>query len=238
MNCTKEYQVAITAPATDYLWWKMEEANGNRIDSINGKILVPGLTGAATLNSAAGKILLGANAVVSLGEVAFLDMPNATGLPYVTGNGWTLVGWFNWTGLNETTTLFGVFSNTGAYWAQAQGFPIGNFFIKSSDPAGNTATPIPPNGWNFFILEFVPSTGKLRWEINRNGTVTELAVNQPANGSPIDVFLDFYGTTMTVPATESWIWDEIGFFPINLTVAQKDYLYNAGAGRTSPIVLP
>lgn len=236
MNCSKPFRISITG-SSNYLWWKMEEPNGNRTDSVQGKVLVATLNGTGSVNSAAGKILLGADAQVSQGDLAFLDMANSTGLPYVTGSGWTLVGWFNWAGLNESTTLFGVFSNTGAYWAQAQD-PINGFFIKSSDPAGNAVTPTPPNGWNFFILEYVPSTGKLRWEINRNGTFTELAVNQPANASPIDVFLDLYGTTIVTPATVDWIWDEIGFFPINLTDAQKDYLWNLNNGRTSPIVLP
>lgn len=236
MSCSKEFQIEITAP-TDYLWWKMEEPNGNRTDAIQSKILAPGLFGTGSMNSAAGKILLGADAQVSLGDVAFLDT-TAGSIPYVTGQGWTLLGWFNWAGINESTTLFGVIGSVGNYWAQAQGPLVNDFLLKSTDPAGNISVPIPPNGWNFFILEYVPGTGKLQWEINRNGTIGQLAANEPANGTAMDIFLDLYGTTIVTPATVNWIWDEIGYFPINLTNAQKDYIYNGGAGRTSPISLP
>lgn len=231
MTCEKNLSITINGPS-DFQYWECEEAAGNRVDAVQSAPLVPFTAGAGSVNRVAGKINFGVQLLCPGADQAFIDQTVGTGLTYTTGQGITLAGWFNYTALTDGTISFGfLLGARGLLFLGSTG--LGGCFLEDTSPFGITAIPTPSTGaWHFFVLEYVPGTG-LRWEIDRNGAISTRAAAEFANGSNIILGFDLDDLIGT-----AWTFDELGFFPQVLTNAQKDYLFNSGAGRTMPIVLP
>jgi hypothetical protein len=108
-------------------------------------------------------------------------------------------------------------------------------------PDNQTTVTIPSNsGWHFFLLDFEPNPnesgiGTWRLQFDNTGEVYSVVGSAPVNVFDIgfEGFLqgDDQGSITTT-------FDELSMFPMQLTPAQKDFLYNSGAGRTWPFTLP
>lgn len=235
MICEKPLQIVVTE--NDFEFWPMEEAAGNRIDAVMSAPLVPSATGTGSVNQVAGKIAFAAELDSPTGGTANLDQTLGTGFPYVTGDGITVAGWFNGDLIpTDGSAGFGFFGSsfTMAFSASTD---LGGCVLIGGDPFGFTPIPSPSMGaWHFFILELVPGLGQFQWEIDRNGVVSTQASNQWPNGEGITLALNLVASL--VQPGMAWAFDQTFFAPYLLTTAQKDYLWNGGAGRTMPIVLP
>lgn len=233
MNCSKPLSITINAPPADYEWWQMEEAAGNRVDGIMGKLLIPAVAGTGSVDRVPGKVNFAAQLSCPGADQAFLDQVAGTGLDYTTGQGITLCGWFNYDVIPDASFGMGFFS-AGVEMYFGASTAIGFCFLETLNPFSLTPIPTPSAGaWHFFTLEYDPAAGATKWEIDRSGVVSTVVCPEFTNGDNISLIFEL--DTLTA---SNWILDEIACFPMPLNAAQKDYLWNSGNGRTIPIVLP
>lgn len=227
MNCTKDYRIKITSNLpTPVLWWKMEEAAASdRIDQVVGAVL----NQANSPSQAPGKI----------NNCAKFDPPagNSDGMvgtgpswPYA-GGGLTVVGWFLYE--NETvsnTQLIFKIKDAASFFTGIQNDTADASFHLNATAGGDTMITTPtPAVWHFFVMEY--SGGVFSLEFDRNGTIFSVASPSPALASNITLYCacgNGGGGALT------WSIDEVGVFDGLLTSAQKDSLYNSGAGVTYP----
>lgn len=228
MQCSKN--LSLTVVSTDYQYFPMEEVAGNRVDVIQGSALVPAVFGAASIARVAGKINFAAALICPGADQATLEEVAGTGLTYVPADGITLSGWFNYDVLTDGTIVLG-FDGPSRNLLFLGSTSIGGCFLEQTNPVSFDPIPTPSAGaWHFFVLEY--SGGTLRWEIDRNGIISSKACLDLGAGNVHLVF------QLDDVSGSQWAFDEISFWPQILTNAQKDYLWNGGAGRTVPIVLP
>ena len=221
-----------------FLYWTMDNVDptsGDRIDSSQGVHLVPGTINGGVISSVAGKI---SNAAELYAPDNLLSSSGSTlstalsSIPY-TGNGVTLTGWLRaseptvgatyrlYLTVAETTLpgplgLFGAFDGYNALYVQ-----------------GSAETPISYSAdvWHFFVLEFNEAAGEISIQFD-GGSATSLASTPPLTNFHFVVECTGTSSTFTLAL------DEVGLFPFVLTSAQKEFLYNYGAGRSYPFTLP
>lgn len=230
MICAKDLSITIGG---DFQYFPMEEAGaGDRVDVIQGAHLVPQNFGGAVAQ-VAGKVAFGAELS---GGTVFLNETISAGLTYDITKGITLAGWFNYSGLVSGDGIGIGWRENGAVddMAFLGYFDLGGFLLTVPFPNSTAAIPTPLAGvWHFFILDYDPNTGLLSIEFDRNGVVSTLVSGSYADGVKLDIIISLDGAGAVTVAV-----DEILFIGQILTVAQRDYLWNGGAGRTVPITLP
>lgn len=236
ITCTKEFALEI-APA-DLIpanWWKLEEAAGDRTDSIDSAILT-------TFGNAP------TNIVGLIGDGSYHEPPSIfTGsilgssgadpkLAY-EGNGFEIVGSFridakgandgfqvNYSGDAFTILLF------------ASNVPAGEVYMDCrGDSTGYETITIPlviTNGtWYFFRLTFNSVTGKFSVQINADAPVEGVVVHTLAAKPSGQLFLTALPSSGGVLKMR---FDEVGIFQENLNAAQVAAVYNGGLRRTFP----
>lgn len=248
--CTKSMSIVV---AGNYLFWKMEEASGNRVDSIQSVALVPFTTvGGNTVTGPSGKILNGVLLTKvngSVGTHVGLLTALTPKLAYTTGASFTIAGWARRTvsalGQPEPHLELNLYddaigSNLIATASLNEVLGTAQFFILSNDPFGfdnvNVATGHAVGTFFFFALVFNGATGAISGQIDGGGLQTGaggVSMNNCAAGT-----FQVQSSGPAPAVSNACQFDEIGFWPLALTQAQVTYLYNAGAGRTSPITLP
>lgn len=249
-TCTKDYQILVSG---GYMFWKMEEAGGNRVDSIQSVALVPFTTvGGNTVTGPAGKILNGVLLTKVTGSVG-LHVGLATALvapfAYVAGDSFSIVGWARRTSgtvaepeINLTLDLYD--DAIGSNWLTTiilnETLGTAQFFILDNVGAGfsnvNVATGHAVGTFFFFALLYDGATGLVSGQIDGGGLQVGAGVANLLTAPFGTLLLHSAGPAPAV--SNAMQFDEVGFFPVLLTQAQVNYLYNAGAGQTSPIVFP
>lgn len=230
-TCSRNYSIAVSPPVVPitYQYWRFSEAAGNRIDSIQGAVMIPQAFDGATITRIAGKVAWGLQLSCPINSSAQIEELPGQGLTYTGTDGLTLCGWINYDVLTDGSIGIAMISQVASSMFLSGSSPAGFFMFGT----GVVAAPTPPAGvWNFFILE-IDNAGGFSFEINRDGNVTTLAGQSFPDGDDITVAIflsDISGST--------WQFSELGFFQTILTATQKDYLYNGGVGRTLPLSMP
>lgn len=239
-TCSKD--LSLTVSATGFGWWEMEEAAGDRIDSIEGIHLAQ--TGAigGGVTRVAGKINFAAqiSATGAVGDTIRLTGNGVTGIECpMAVDGMTLCGWLRRTGDALDTVLgLNTYGEAGA-WQMGLTCADLNVWSFFSPDFASTVVATPTGAWQFFIIDFDPGTGLCSFEWDRNGTVYTVLNSDPV---PATIKMALRGSCKgrTPAGTTTAILglDEVAIFPFVLTTAQKNYVWNSGSGRTLPISLP
>lgn len=208
--------------------------------------MTPIVTPPNTATATAGKIINGALFTKSAGN------GNTTGyqtgivaaLAY-TGTGLSFCGWARRTaGLaNQLLAVsYQAFADAGGVTSNGSlGMNDGNNFFELD---GLTTVPfnictigearVSVLGTFFFFCCRLNIDGTITYQINGNAPVTSVCLTSIPD-SPFGQFRFQYGFFNPAGAGQ---FDEMAFFPFALNAAQIAYIYNGGAGRTTPITLP
>lgn len=114
----------------------------------------------------------------------------------------------------------------------------GNWVLTFDTGVQSTFTKAGDGGtFQFHVMTYDAVTGDMTWEINRAGKTTLNHAPVVGNigttgGAAFNAVLGDLADTQITAVDEWGVWEGI------LTDPQLDYLYNAGAGRTWPLVFP
>lgn len=249
--CTKTYQIVVadSGPTADYSWWKFEESSDSpRVDSVRSLNLAVAPSGDGQCASEPaliddGMLLygLGAEGSVFVGRaVSPLLAPGATGATYC---GWFRVNalasagsvvdiaWVGYTGEDFTAMMDLVLrlSVSQAFCYVAGGANTQVLFDGGAFP--------PLGEWVFFAMVFDVVAGQVKVYTGLSGTLTgPFTVAQASTCE--EAYVQISIVLNPGAGTPSLTFDEFGWFNAALSLSQLEYLYHAGAGRTSPIVFP
>lgn len=237
--CYKSYSVDVASATQAY--WAMEGANPlSQPDSVTGMALAKWSGVDAHFSKQPGII----GECVQIHDVgAVVDASQSPDDPILkfNGVGFTLVIWINFTlvapllgvsnfgldytfdqnAINYASSLVNV--GAGNWTATFNGFPL----LSLPSAAG----------WHFLVLSLDIGLGRLGFDIDQSGMIFSPIV-APAPGPNVSGQIDV-GVSLINPAEEViFQYDELALFDRILTAAQLNYLYNAGAGRTWPVILP
>lgn len=246
MNCTKDFQIKIAAPTYNGLYWPFDEPTGNRIDSAQGVILSP--VGAGLYKDGPGH-------VGNCWQSDFANEFQATGLDMSAGGAITalgnsgqsvsLWGWSqNVAATTEVANRITFHQNNSAIFGDTAGFwsIILDTLTGVAQMATNTAPAITLpiadfTQWNFIVGLWDAATN--RCGISVNGSAVSWGAAGGAMLNRAWGTIDYFIVPGGVAPIPQGGFDEVGVLPTQLlTDPQIAYLYNAGAGRTWPIVLP
>lgn len=239
--CYQTYSVDVALVAQ--AWWTMENASPvTQPDSVHSLFLTRATGNVADFNKVLGIIGEG-EAIQPTGAIAsVLSIVNQPDLKF-NGVGMTLTLWMNFTDViptpnNSFVLVNYVFDQNGLFYTLT--------LSRSSASAYNwrvflngvpLITKASAAGWHFFVLTFNAATGVVGFDIDQAGMSFQFAV-VPAAGPNIAGDIQLNVTTLAGANELNVIFDEVALFPRILTLAQLNYLYNAGAGVTWPITLP
>lgn len=248
MTCSKSLSIAITEPVMGE-WWAFETSpSANQIGAINGTPLLPHGT---AMQSTAGKILNGARmrSVNGATDFSYFDSAASANLLY-DGNGATAYGWIFFDNGAPAIQLMVHqydFYDAGAVRVGLMGWEFNGFaslmtvYVQSFPGAYSefTFALAPTNGtWMFYRLFYDHVTKQVGLQLD-NGIIrrsTAGVVTLPASATGLVAVMSFRATGALGANTA--ILDEVGFFPRFHSDAQASFVYNGGAGRTWPFVLP
>lgn len=217
-------------------WWKMNECSTTvRRDSIGTADLTASVV-SGTIDCIAGKV---GNASVGTGANVNLQS-TSTELKYFN-NGMTVFGWFKMDAFGSSSNLFVDYDFTfggsvdlirlrGQYPASPS--TDVTFTLSenvSADPITSFVVPNAVGQWLFFIITHNGANGSLTLEI-KNGSNTYVSTSPTSwiPGVHTNATIFFYGSS--APR----YFDECGIIYRILTRAEKDFLWNGGAGRSWP----
>lgn len=256
ISCTKPLSITVTGPvsSTDYLWWKMEETLLNdRVDSIHAQALECGTTRPENITRGTGKINFGlrliGDSVPTTGTISQLSQAHySSAIAFDPIKGMTATGWLRFSiyadpigGAQDIDFVKVLYQNTGnvIQFSLHLQFDTGITTVFAKANATNVILlSVPPATgiWYFFRLWYDPATSKISIQLNMSTTATSAVV---PFGADIAGLVQINVTTAgTVGTTADFILDEVSIWNRMLTTTEANYLYNGGAGRTSPIVFP
>lgn len=239
--CTKAFTITIEAIAfSPSNWWKLEEAAGDRVDSIGGADLPP--AGIAPTN-APGVIANGSLHSPTLFTASSLFHPAQTVLMKYDGLGMDWCGWFRMNNFIASNDL-----NVGYIFPGYIPFLFETFVSANKvqvtvrgDATGPETIEFPivivDGEWYFWRVYFDQATGKWGLQI---ASEFDLALPAAVEGTIVHtVSAQVSGqvtlsSRITAAPTYTCQFDETGMFQVKLTDAQIDQVFNGGAGRTFP----
>lgn len=243
--CTKAFTLTIEALAfSPSNWWKLEEASGNRTDSIRGAILgefgvtpvtsVPGVIGNGSLHGPA-TIFSGAS-LSSAGQDPLLAYE---------GNGCELVAWFKMDIQNSTDSCRGQYFSFGAttfFLTWETVLDLG--FVKlelGADGITNEEIDFPitinDGEWYFVRVYYDAATGLGGIQV---ASEFDAALPPAVEGVVVHNFQVVADARVSFGAVFSAVpnfytaFDEVGVFQLKMTDGQAAQVFNGGAGRTFP----
>ena len=218
-------------------WWKLDEASGTRVDSVtataNDLTDNNTVTNAAGIAGQAGQFTLANseylsradNASLSCGDIDFswacwvyADSLPATVGPIVTKD-------MSGGGLREYSLIWaGSAANRFRFTAFVA---VDSGQIVNADTFGAPST----GTWYFLVVWHDATANTVNIQVN-DGTADSTATAGALQAESTATFA--IGSRAINGFTEFWNGriDEVGFWKRTLTVAERTYLYNAGAGRT------
>lgn len=247
VTCSKEFSldVAPSSSLVPVLYYKFEEASGDRVDSVSGKLIVPTETGGGVLNRIAGVRDFAAQcftASASVREAALEQATIADGFIY-TGTPLTLTGWFKYDGIfpvdfvGFSQIIFGLDwgGDVNAKW-QVYTEPFADQ-MKLNGGSGVTVLLATPSqaAWHFYVIEYNLVTNELSIEIDRNGIIYTVTPSEvPIVGDALNFFVT--SKNQNRPVDTYVATDETGLFDFLLSDAEKDLLYGSGTPPAYPFV--
>lgn len=230
-SCEKAFSLTVNS-STDMEFWDMEELAGNRLDSVHGAPMVPAVVG-GSVNRVAGKVNFAVQLLLAGTSAARLHQTGGTGFPFAIATGMTMCGWVNITTVADGGMGFGFHTGPTTPETSLGVFEDSGTWYLFQAPGDLTPIATPAFGsWQFFILELL-TNGTMQLEFNRSTVFESVPVTPPADGTNITLVMEIGDAVQG-----DWAFDEIGLFPFVLSTAQKNYIWNSGNGRGSPIVLP
>lgn len=157
------------------------------------------------------------------------------------GVGFTLIAWINFTlvapmlGVSTFGLSYDFDQNAINYNASLVNLGAGNWTATFNGfPLLSRASAA---GWHFLVLTLDIGLARLGFDIDQTGAIFS-PIAPPAPGPNVSGLIVAY-VSLINPAEEVIAqYDEVALFDRILTAAQLNYLYNAGAGRTWPVILP
>ena len=210
-------------------YWNMDEASGNRADSVGSLTL----TDTNTVTSAAG--LISTAASFDRNNQEYFNT-NSTSLAN-PGADWTFNCWAYFTNTTSNKEFFSKFESAGNQKSFI--FRLGSderfdLFISSDglnlDTTVNGTATLSVSTWYMITLEYTSPNG---WKAYINGSGT---ADIDTTGSMYTSTAKTYiGANVDLTST-TWdgLLDEVGFWSRVLTDSERTELYNAGAGKTYP----
>ena len=242
MNCSKDYRITIAAPAYNGLYWPFDEPSGDRIDSVIGAILSPG--GGVSKDGPGHVGNCWQSDFANEFQAVTLTMADAITQLGNSGLSVSLWAWFqNVDALTEVANRIVYHQNFSSNIGDTDGFwflrtsTFDGLALMQTSTAPSVSLPITDmTQWNLVVGLWDAATN--RCGISLNGSAISWGgAGTPMNNRPFGS-IDYAvspGGTLPIP---SGGFDEAGVLLDLLTDTQIAYLYNAGAGRTWPIILP
>lgn len=212
-------------------YWKLDEASGNRADSVGANTL----TDNNTVTSTTGKVGSAADFEVdnseslSISDNAVLSMGNID---------FTLAGWVmldTKTAIRAVIAKYTTVGNQREYMVRYESATDRFVFRVSADGVNNTAVSADNLGspstdaWYFIVAWHDAAADTINIQVN-NG-----AANSTAHATGVlDGTSVFYLGSREGTDFFDGLIDETGLWKRALTAAERAYLYNGGAGRTYP----
>ncbi len=203
-----------TAPSH---WWSMDEPNfyNNRADSAGSLTLVPHLEVAASNPS--GSAIVGAGMLVNSGG----------GFDFA--GSWTLTGWMmlSQSANDGNLDLLLATNSTDATQVEAKSEASG-FHVRLGGSRSSVGDVLVENEWCFIAATFDEPGNVLK--LYQNGV---LKSTSSSGAKPTGTFggVIHIGTATSVPYKYAYV-DAVALFAAVLTLAEVEWLYNSGAGRS------
>jgi hypothetical protein len=222
------------APASPLLtglssYWKLDEASGNRLDSVGSRTMTP----QNGVSAIAGKISNCA-AFAGTGNDQLVTGIDASLTAIDWSLGFSVTGWMYIPGAyTARTTVLSKFAAGNADWAlftnSVASLRMSVFdSVSGSSDAINT-TSLVADTWYFFAGRYNPSTKKAEFSLNGGSWNLGAALtNVPKNVRQI-LIINGYAATYGVCRV-----DEVGLWTRYLSDAEVTELYNGGAGLAYP----
>lgn len=234
--CTKDYSVNILP--SNFYYWTLDEASGNRIDSVAG-IPLKYTSGVDTVNV----FLSGDLAMIARGVHLFTTPGNSGSLgPRLDSNpiphsgsfaGFSLAFWFNMTSIDVNDhILYLTFDDLSSVQFQVGAAPA----VRFQDSLGfvmSLGFGVALGSWRFVHIFYDRATlaGGFSFNNGLPATIGPLNYSSAIGSALISTIARTNGSAV--------YFDEMALkHGSEFTAAQVTYLYNGGSGRTWPIVLP
>jgi hypothetical protein len=239
-SCAKSFSITVSAvPPLD--WWQLDEAaNGTRFGSVNAIPLIC----SASVTSVAGGKYGNATALNSTSPGSSQSCGNtaapAAGMAYA-GNG---IDAFIWLAIDTASTsdtiLLLNFSDSHGTTVWFMRFTIRNPTSITYDMTGGSSGAIALGSsaaYRLLEIWYNPSTARLGLRINDGAIMDQNIAVGPVPPVTVEgaVSITYDRITAGTSAANAC---ELAVYPTILSVAQRAYIYNAGAGRTWPVTLP
>ncbi len=219
-------------------YWKLDEASGNRADSVGSNTLVDTntvLAGTGKINNAADfeaanteYFTLADNASISIGNI---DFTFSMWVNMESGGFRTLINkeiasgerefvlWYDTTGAVATNRLF---------WRVSDGLGA-----HSGDVVADTIGALSTGTWYFIVVWHDATADTVNIQVN-NGAVD--SASYTFGGA--DTAGAFWMGNQVAAATRLWdgMIDEVGFWKRTLTATERQNLYNSGNGLAYPLI--
>lgn len=216
---------AILAKLTSY--WNMDEASGNRNDSVGTNHL----SEVATVSTAAG--LRGTDTAVAFGAgTGGLSIASNASIQVPSGGGdHCLFGWAyldsggtgtQWLGGKWDATAPGVLEyGIDVETGQMLGLNGGSTYYYNGPST-------PTGAWYFAVMWRDSADGKVRLQVNDGTIYASASASDPSPGNKALQFGRDSGSASLAGRLQCWGWIKGGF----LDSTERTYLYNAGSGKT------
>lgn len=251
ISCQKLWTIDVGVHATLSAYWTLNEASGNRVDSVQGIQWIPqapvGGPFTSLLSDGAALFINGLRLTGSGGSGDGRIFTNDEPGLATTGTGMSIAGWFRVNGtpaggdvLPQLILSADTMLTSGNISLQlCSGYTNNNGIVGGSDVNSNSASlpfAFTTGIWNFFCIVYDSFAQVIRFQLN-GGVQTSFGsgMQYPASttGSLRLFCASIFSSGMDVQ------YDEIAI-SVNgaFSSSQIAYLYNGGAGRSWPIVLP
>lgn len=216
---------AILAKLTS--WWEMDEASGNRADSIGSNHLAPNGTVSTAAGSRGSDVAASFAGAGSLGKssTSSLQVPTAPATHCVFG--WA---YFNTNTGNQTiVSKWDVSSSAGLEYhidniaGSMRGINGASSYYTASASAPSAAA------WHFYVLWRDPADGLVRLQIDDGTIYVSSSATNPAQTTS-SLFFGSAGHTVNFlrGRVQRWGWIKGAI----LDPTERTYLYNSGTGKT------
>jgi hypothetical protein len=208
-------------------YWKLDEASGNRADSVGGQTLTDHSVG-----SSAGKI----NTYAADFSSTYLDHADSSVLSVPIDSDFTITGWFYaranaYGGIFGKSGVSGLGYNTDCEYVIStvdyNGTNIGLYFNASDGTTVPSATVnnITKNAWHFFVAWYDSAAGYLYLQID-NGTPGSAASTHGSFDSTSSLYVGKFGAGFNYDGK----LENVGLWKRVLDSTERSNLWNGGSG--------
>lgn len=218
---------------TPLAYWKLDEASGNRADSVGSYTM----TDNNTVGSTAGKIGNASDHIRANNEY----FSNAS-IGAAVGNAWTLAGWFNFSNIGAADqTILSLRPASGSVniiQIEMGMYSGGNLRAIAYNSAGTyvkdyrkSQASVPADTWHHVAVTWDGSTFAMYHNGSTSGVTASVnsAMTQTATSRTLRI-----GAELDASNVADGLLDEVGIWTVALSASEVSELYNGGAGISYP----